>query len=148
MNDERQAVLADFGLTRIDHSFFGDINSTVQSGHARWTAPELSLWSLPQDLQSTCGVPFYNVLKPRKESDIWSFGMTCLEIMTEKPPFSHLCQEGAVIMALYKGERPALPVDTPVGSDALWTLAEQCWKPDPRSRPTASDILKHLQDLP
>lgn len=148
MNDERQAVLADFGLTKIDDTIFQTIDSTVQSGNPRWTAPELSLASLPDDLRDSFGVPGISWGVPTTKSDIWSFGMTCLEIMTEKLPFSHLGLDGGAIFEVYKGKRPARPAENPVGSDVLWTLAERCWKSDPNERPSASDVLKHLQNLP
>lgn len=120
----------------------------MQSGNPRWTAPELSLASLPDDLRDSFGVPGISWGVPTTKSDIWSFGMTCLEIVTEKLPFSHLGLDGGAIYEVFKGKRPARPADIVDGCDALCALAERCWMSNPEDRPTASNVLQYLQDLP
>lgn len=119
----------------------------MQSGNPRWTAPELSLSSLAEDLKESFGVPGINWGVPTTKSDIWSFGMTCLEIVTERLPFSHLGLDGGAIIEVYKGQRPARLLDVWDGRDALWALVERCWISNPKERPIASDVLKYLQDL-
>lgn len=74
--------------------------------------------------------------------------MTCLEIVTEKLPFSHLGLDGGAIYEVFKGKRPARPADIVDGCDALCALAERCWMSNPEDRPTASNVLQYLQDLP
>ena len=62
VNNNKEAVLADFGLSRLDRDMFNNFASTVDDGCLRWRAPELMF---PED-----GIP-----KPSPASDMWAFGM-------------------------------------------------------------------------
>ncbi len=72
VNDEGIAQLADFGLSTV-----GDDNETVNSslslsscaGNPRWLAPEL-----------LCAGVFNGSGKSTRESDVYAFGMTALEV--------------------------------------------------------------------
>jgi serine/threonine protein kinase len=73
------ALLADFGLSRLlaDHetSFF----ASHSSGAIRWAAPEI----IPLDTEN----PNEHVDKPNKESDIYSFGCIMMQV-TPRPLLS------------------------------------------------------------
>ena len=69
MNDERQACIADFGLSRI----LGESGFTTKSvaGTCRWMAHELVELSDGEE---------ESVPQVTAASDIWAFGMTILEV--------------------------------------------------------------------
>ncbi|CAM6057408.1 unnamed protein product [Sphagnum tenellum] len=77
------------------------------------------------------------------KADVYSFGMTCYEILTGKTPFSGL-QPSAVYGKVLAGERPKLPghIDTRLSS-----LIQMCWDTDAEKRPTFSEICSCLQTL-
>ena len=69
MNDEHQACIADFGLSRI----LGESGFTTKSvaGTCRWMAYELVELSDEEE---------ESVPQVTMASDIWAFGMTVLEV--------------------------------------------------------------------
>ncbi|EJD06836.1 kinase-like protein, partial [Fomitiporia mediterranea MF3/22] len=83
-----QTLLADFGLSRICEAA-GFTTQTV-NGSCRWMATELLRVSAEDRPTQTTTV-----------SDVWSFGMTILEVLTGKPPFSEVWINAAVIMKIH-----------------------------------------------
>jgi serine/threonine protein kinase len=79
INENGNAVLADFGLSRLlaDHetSFF----ASHSSGAIRWAAPEIIEFGTEK--------PNEQVDKPNKESDIYSFGCIMMQV-TPRPLLS------------------------------------------------------------
>ncbi|XP_048135566.1 mitogen-activated protein kinase kinase kinase 1-like isoform X2 [Rhodamnia argentea] len=110
--------LADFGLAKATK--MNDAKSS--KGTAFWMAPE--------------------VLKNRSyglAADIWSLGCTVLEMLTQRPPYSHL--EG--IQALFRigrGEPP--PVPDSLSREAR-DLILRCLQVNPNDRPSAAQLLDH-----
>lgn len=74
------------------------------------------------------------------EADVYSFGMTCYEILSGRVPF-----DGARIECLLDkikdGERPAIPDYCP---KYLSDFIQQCWAADPKERPSFAEIHKKL----
>jgi serine/threonine protein kinase len=104
-------------------------------GSLRWEAPEV-VWPIDHGLgQATDG---YST-----KADIFSFGMTCYEILTGKIPFMDV-----PILDLFSrkraGHRPMLPLD--VGGQ-LGDLIRACWNSDPVHRPTATEICAVLDEI-
>lgn len=62
-------------------------------------------------------------------------------------PFHRLGPFAAVV-AIQKGERPRKPesAESLGFSDILWRLVQMCWSESPSARPTARDLLRHIQD--
>jgi serine/threonine protein kinase len=107
---------------------------TRHIGTTRWRAPEA--WAIDHGLgQATDG---YSA-----KADIFSFGMTCYEILTGKIPFMDVLNRDlfSLIMA---GHRPMLPLD--VGGQ-LGNLIQACWNSDPTRRPTATEICAVLDEI-
>jgi len=101
--------VADFGLSRIlTHSASMITKRTNPGGNARWMSVELLQGKTTESTQ---------------ESDVWAFGMTVLELMTLRAPFSHIRGDYQVIMAVARGERPHLD-DLP---QALRAICTECW---------------------
>ena len=67
-------------------------------------------------------------------SDVYSLGMTILEVLTLRPPFSHRRYDTVVILDVIRGHRPHKPAEF---FKLVWTLLELCWSADPIKRPNA-----------
>ncbi|TDL14590.1 kinase-like protein [Rickenella mellea] len=132
------ACLGDFGLSHFKDSV--DSTSGSTSGHAtgtlRWQAPEL--FQRNCDGQDT---------RPSRESDSYSFGCVCLELMTDRPPFSEIRTDFAALAAIMEAktpERPSAEFAHRGLDDSLWAVIEKCWNRDPRLRPTSKDLVAHF----
>ena len=100
---------------------------------ARWLAPE----------QITSA----SVAAPTEKSDIWSFGLLCLEVFTGKDPYlGH--SDFYVPVLLSRGTLPEHPGPTAVGlSPKMWDLMQSCWQIDPTQRPSISEIQSTIYDM-
>ncbi|TDL18692.1 kinase-like protein [Rickenella mellea] len=138
VNDKQEAVLGDFGLSRIDNNFFTSMASTMQHGCTRWQAPEL-LFPPSGEIPSTSWA-----------TDMWSFGMVVLELFTECLPFAKTAVDSAVIIDIYHGRKPDRPIDSEVKapglSDRVWACVEKCWSKSPSDRPRASVLVSQLAE--
>ncbi len=80
VNDEGIAQLSDFGLATIGHDLAIASGSMSNSGgNPRWLAPELMF----PDLFNVTG-------KSTRESDLYAFGMTALEVRIQRHSMLHL----------------------------------------------------------
>jgi len=105
-------------------------------GTGFWRAPEI----LIQLNHQTFDEP--KVLAWSKEVDVYSFGMTCYEILTGCTPFENLkASDWDVVLS---GTRPQLPL---ILDSKLRALIELCWHDDPKQRPNFSKICKVLADV-
>lgn len=134
--------IMDVGLSLIVSQ--ADFTSTSRCGQCRWMPPEILDVSDHQeynmfDSEDSDMVrfdPFPNeVLHFTKASDIYSLGMTILEVLTGKVPFHHCGHNGAVLDHVIHGRRPPRPIG--IASDGLWELLGSCWETLPARRPTA-----------
>ncbi|TDL26203.1 kinase-like protein [Rickenella mellea] len=151
VNDAGNPLLADFGLSKvrlfeIDVTkfyvlFYSKIVENIEgvpftksrgiTDAYRWYAPELA---------SGEG-------KVSTRSDIFSFGMTVLELITGNRPFNE--QKSAEALRLIgdgvRPERPTGPVVVARGlDDKMWKLLEECWAQKPEDRPTIQEVLARL----
>lgn len=104
-------------------------------GTAAYSAPEVLAW---KDGDQGRSYP--------PKADIWSFGMTCSEILSGQIPFKNE-SKGSLLTILKSGVRPHLPDETP---EYLKFIITSCWKFIPEDRPTFSDIwcmLRHAKLL-
>ena len=76
------------------------------------------------------------------KSDVYSFAMTCYEVLTGKSPLPNLraCDYEAVL----SGTRPDLPTDL---NPRLRTLIRKCWHATPAKRPKFCEILLELRHV-
>lgn len=67
------------------------------------------------------------------------------ELLTGEVPYAELKSEGKIIMAIMSGILPAIR-DTSHSScsDALRSIATQCWSQEPAERPTIEHVLAEL----
>jgi serine/threonine protein kinase len=134
VNRDGNPYLADFGLATIRHNG-ATMSSTLEGGSTRWMAPELFMNAEDNadDLEDDV-----SVLKVTRYSDIWSFGMLVLELLTDELPFPDKSLDAAVICALIKGERPKHPRSLKVIghglNNELWQCLGRCWDSSPEHR--------------
>ncbi|CAE7184302.1 unnamed protein product [Rhizoctonia solani] len=122
--------LADFGnawLSKEAQSLRFAPTTSIMSMSIRWAAPEIMLDNAELSYKA----------------DIYSLGMTILEVITGSPPYESLNERAAFgkIFTRTHPERPESHI--PSGSkqaDLLWSLLVHCWDPNPNDRPTAEEV--------
>ncbi|XP_009627909.1 mitogen-activated protein kinase kinase kinase YODA-like isoform X2 [Nicotiana tomentosiformis] len=113
--------LADFGMAK---HITGHSCPLSFKGSPYWMAPEVIKNS------SGCNLAV----------DIWSLGCTVLEMATSKPPWSQYEGVAAMFKIGNSKELPAIPEHL---SDEGKDFVRKCLQREPRSRPTAAELLEH-----
>lgn len=128
------ALLADFGLSRLlaDHetSFF----KSHGPGAIRWAAPEI----IPLDPEK----PDDEVSKPNKASDIYSFGCIMMQVLSGRSPYFDISNETSVTVAKFKGIPPTRP---PAIADVYWRYLERCLSACVAARPLVDEVLEYIK---
>ncbi|KAG0610859.1 hypothetical protein M758_7G097600 [Ceratodon purpureus] len=78
----------------------------------------------------------------RWPADVYSFGMTCYEILTGNLPFANSPTQ-TMHESVLAGKRPE-GLDELAIPELLKNLVKQCWATDPGKRPTFDEIVKSL----
>ena len=117
-----------------------DFNFAATPGYAgtsRWLAPEI--------VAPICGGPGALVVES-KAADVFAFGMLAVEVFTGKVPFERMKSEAAALH-ISRGGRPEMPKNLQeLGLTAeVWELLEECWKQDPKKRPTMREVVGRWQ---
>lgn len=76
-----------------------------------------------------------------EKADVYSYAMTCYEILTGRIPFGNLVGTRADHDAVIRGERPLLPDDL---SSEMPEFLAKCWHSDPSKRPSFNEIWHEL----
>ncbi|KAG1731193.1 kinase-like domain-containing protein [Suillus paluster] len=138
LNNDKRAVLTDFGLS----SVLGDITgrsylqrSCAQPGALRYSAPELLNLR-----ESDASIP------PDTQSDVYSFGCLALKVLSGSEPWADVRHERFIIIRVAEGHTPQRPDSGPI-LDAHWRLIQQCFVPPGAmpARPSTGDILNFLK---
>ncbi|KAI5993360.1 kinase-like domain-containing protein [Pisolithus marmoratus] len=128
ISDSGRALLTDFGFSYLVNSTFSMAASGKAGISINWTAPEIFL-----DGQE----------KPSAAADVWSFGMTLLELFTREEPF-HRCTCNAIIGKMSRRQIPDRPSRAKTYSrltDKWWAICLKCWEFEPASRATIEYVL-------
>ena len=137
LDDNFCVKLVDFGMskTKVEVSKSNTI-SIPGVGTTKYRAPEVH----PKAHNSTQGDRGHAKAFWFK-ADVYSFGVTCAEILSLKAPFEDV-QLSDMYEELRRGARPELPSHCP---GKMVSLLTQCWSGDPRSRPRFIDICTRLE---
>ncbi|KAF8558430.1 kinase-like protein [Imleria badia] len=135
VSEEGVVTLSDFGFTQVLAEIVGKPTMIALSTTAivRWHAPELN-----EGDDTT----------PTMASDIFAFGMSVLELLTMKLPYSHRKKDTSVILDLSAGILPPWPKEpeaVPWMSDGLWEMLNKCWKQNPEERLPAEELSPCLE---
>ncbi|KAJ7590444.1 kinase-like domain-containing protein [Mycena floridula] len=141
VNDNGQAVLTDFGLSKVLEDLGADSgnNTTgVLAGSVRWQSPELVLGPKADITVSI-------------ESDVWAFGCTAYELYTGKLPYHHRKNDMIVVLDMMHAILPHGGDKNLTGhhTDALFlNIVQQCWEFKPTARPTMNEVLCMWKEFP
>ena len=117
--------LADFGLAKYQAQTSRFM--TKMAGTGPWRAPEV----FKADIIST---------EYKWPADVYSFGVTCFEILTGDMPFEGVWQ-GQLYEKIKSGDRPTIDSRFPT---CVTQLIKRCWATEPLDRPDFSQICKDL----
>ncbi|RHZ73058.1 hypothetical protein Glove_233g47 [Diversispora epigaea] len=76
-----------------------------------------------------------------KASDIYSFGMVTLEVLTSYPPYYNIPHDVNLVIKIRKGLKPEIKCEIP---QFLKEIMEKCWNFEPLNRPTAKELKSQL----
>lgn len=74
--------------------------------------------------------------------DVWSTGITCIELAERKPPYFNMNAMSA-LYHIAQNDTPTLQVQAPDWSHIFRNFVEVCLKKSPFDRPTSSELLAH-----
>ncbi|KAH9039389.1 ras guanine nucleotide exchange factor domain-containing protein [Lactarius hengduanensis] len=134
LSRDSHAFLADFGCARVEEVEVTGPTEALTYGSTRWLAPELMTQS--------------NYVPTTRNTDVWSFGMLCVEIFTDNVPFNHIPNEAFIPLVIRDGTLPTRPegdIITKGLTDAMWDLMNRCWRREPESRPKMPEIRETIQ---
>eukprot|EP01084_Bolivina_argentea_P142534 250391_1 len=123
LNRKGQCKLADFGVSK---AFENTINAAkTVIGTPYWMAPEV-----------------FTEGKYNTKADIWSLGITAIEMAIGKPPH---CDKSPLQVIFYipRSDPPNLPEDRLEFSSDFRDFIRQCCIKDPSERPSAKQLLGH-----
>jgi len=114
-----------------------DSDAMISIGSIRYLAPE----RLPP-----LGVKF--LPEATKESDVYSFSMVALQILSGEESFFYLRNTSRVINLINKGIRPERSkYQSMVLTDSVWQLLVDCWDQDPGKRPEMGTVVQRLEEI-
>ncbi|XP_041273158.1 tyrosine-protein kinase Mer isoform X3 [Onychostruthus taczanowskii] len=127
LRDDMTVCVADFGLSKKIYS--GDYYR--QGRIAKMPVKWIALESLADRVYTT-------------KSDVWAFGVTMWEIATRgMTPYPGV-QNHEIYEYLFHGQRLKKPEDC---LDELYEIMSECWRADPATRPTFSQLKVQLEKL-
>lgn len=138
-----QVKVADFGHSKLKQNSHTYSNQTPNIGTTRWMAPELFCRnSTTRSLHSGGAMEIPEARHPF-QTDVYSFAMVCVEILTGDVPFSTNMALGGLRESITDGLRPELPWHQ--WPERLCALIEKCWVFDPIERPSFATIVSELK---
>jgi len=125
--------LGDFGLSKVVADIEDERVPEVSGMSDSWR------WFAPETITGGGNIIL--------ESDIYSYAMTVLELMTHKRPFAMVPTRRIAIVLLNK-ERPERPDEPEVRArgldNKLWAILQRCWAEEAEDRPKIEEVLAEL----
>ncbi|CAF0731156.1 unnamed protein product [Brachionus calyciflorus] len=127
LTDKGEVKLADFGVSAKNTSQLQRRYSFI--GTPYWMSPEIIACETDKDMS-------YDF-----RTDIWSLGVTCIELAEKEPPHNEL-NPTRVMMKIRKSDSPKLKYPNQ-WSKNFQDFLTKCLNKNPEERLTARDLLKH-----
>ncbi|KAG1728890.1 kinase-like domain-containing protein [Suillus lakei] len=132
IDDEGNAVLADYGLSPIRLYGLCEATMGMRFPPLRYLAPELILFEDPNTMPT-----------PTTRSDVWAAGMMGLEILSGKIPYVERGRDSGFIAAIQANKIPKKAY-YPLVRHGAWSAFLNCWKTNPSERPTIQRLSDYL----
>jgi len=133
IKDSGRAVISGFGHSKVIRDF--QESFTGDNAEYRYMAPEMMM----DEPHITHG------------TDIWSWAMTALEILTNVPAFGERTKGPRIIALLNVLQRPKRAdhpkIEEYSHADELWDIFEKCWDQDSAKRPSAETLVQRLRPV-
>ncbi|KAH9124168.1 hypothetical protein AeMF1_005019 [Aphanomyces euteiches] len=124
-------AIADFGLSRSVTTLENTKTGVNRVGTLNWMSPEQ--YFMPRSATA--------------KSDVWSFGMTLWEILSNDVPFRGASEfEFQNNIFQSESDRPEMPQNLDPRLEPLWTLITNCWRLKPAARLSADEIVQFLKN--
>ncbi|KAF8328330.1 kinase-like domain-containing protein [Amanita rubescens] len=131
IGDASQPLITDFALAKLEGNLI--TQTSGESDSCRWSAPEM----------------FEDGATVSAKSDIYSFGMTVLELFTHRVPYADIKKN---IQVIKKKEKPDGIPNWPQDGQAIgrgldnrmWGLLCLCWSKNPQDRPSIDELVMQL----
>ncbi|PIA49567.1 hypothetical protein AQUCO_01300394v1 [Aquilegia coerulea] len=117
--------VGDFGLSKWKNATY--LTAKSGRGTPQWMAPEV-LRNEPSN----------------EKSDVYSFGVILWELFTQLIPWSELNPLQVVGVVGFMGRRLDLPESL---DPRMSSMINDCWRSDPRCRPSFQDLIQRMTDL-
>lgn len=132
-----QAKIADFGLARgIASAKIGPKQGEEEEDYYRSQNGVFPVrWCAPESMQT---------MRFSEASDVWSFGVVCLEVYADgAKPYAGM-DNAAVINKVQAGYRAPMP---PACNSEFYAVMQACWMERPQARPSFSSIADILANM-
>eukprot|EP00656_Telonema_subtile_P006030 TRINITY_DN1276_c0_g1_i8.p1 TRINITY_DN1276_c0_g1~~TRINITY_DN1276_c0_g1_i8.p1 ORF type:complete len:551 (-),score=70.20 TRINITY_DN1276_c0_g1_i8:351-2003(-) len=127
LTEDGQAKLADFGISAKMSTIAGNRQTVI--GTPFWMAPEVIGSEENADFGYDC------------KADIWSLGITALEMAETRPPYADKHYMKAMLL-IHQNEPPGLKHPRKWSAD-FKDFLERCLKKDTAERASAAELLEH-----
>ncbi|KAJ6498752.1 kinase-like domain-containing protein [Mycena sanguinolenta] len=128
--------ICDFGISKIINRR-GFTTSSV--GTAPYMAPEL-FFVIDGETKEEGASPCTT-----KSSDVYSFGLLALEILTSEPPKGRPSKPIATVKLLANLHPKRADYNIKKVTNEIWSVLDRCWAFEPQLRPTITDIIPSLR---